>query len=313
MPRSPEPGRAVAILNPHAGNRRARAIFAAAKAGWEVPGVTVSVLETRYPGHAAELTRELELKDLRQILLVGGDGLVHEVLNGLMQRKDAAAAIRTPIEILPAGTGNGLHASLQHRCAARGSIEPLDLFRIEQEGRAYYGFLSVTWAAISDIDIGSEGLRIINPLRYPLATLLAILRRRSYPGRLSFLPHSGDRGGPQAGEWKMIEGEFLLFWAMNLPLAAARAIIAPDAQLGDGAVRLLIVRRGVSIQQFQSIFAAMPVGHHVELPGVEYYKVSAFRLEPTGDRGIFAVDGERVPYSSLEIEVVPGIARVVCP
>jgi sphingosine kinase len=311
MPQSPEPGRIFVILNPHAGNRRARAVFAAAQPGLTVPGVTLSVNETRYPGHAAEMVRELALEDVRQILLVGGDGLVHEALNGLMQRVDSASAIRTPIAILPAGTGNGLYASLRHEGGPPGGIQPLDILRVEQAGRCYYAFLSLTWAAISDIDIGSEWLRAVNPIRYPLATLFAILRRRSYPGRLSFLPC--DAKSPAESDWQTIEDEFLLFWAMNIPWAAAHAYIAPGAKLADGAMRLLAVRRGVGIRQYQRIFAAMVDGGHVNLPGVEYYQVRAFRLEPLGRQGIFAVDGERVPYSTIRMEVLPGLARVVSP
>jgi sphingosine kinase len=78
-------------------------------------------------------------------------------------------------------------------------------------------------------------------------------------------------------------------------------------------MRLLVVRRGVGIPQYQRIFAAMVDGGHVSLPGVEHYQVRAFRLEPLGSQGIFAVDGERVPYSAIRMEVLPGLARVVSP
>ena len=36
-------------------------------------------------------------------LSVGGDGLVHEVLNGLMDRADREKAIKIPIGIIPTG------------------------------------------------------------------------------------------------------------------------------------------------------------------------------------------------------------------
>lgn len=57
---------------------------------------------------------------------MSGDGLLWEVVNGLMQRKDSLHAIKTPLGIIPAGfvyfsffvscfflgTGNALAASL---------------------------------------------------------------------------------------------------------------------------------------------------------------------------------------------------------
>lgn len=37
------------------------------------------------------------------IVTVSGDGLLWEVINGLMQRKDSLAAIKIPVGIIPAG------------------------------------------------------------------------------------------------------------------------------------------------------------------------------------------------------------------
>ena len=67
------------------------------------------------PEHWIEIARAVhaQLPNYDGIVIVSGDGLVYEVINGLMKREDGAAAVgRMPIGILPAGTGNGLAKSL---------------------------------------------------------------------------------------------------------------------------------------------------------------------------------------------------------
>ena len=46
------------------------------------------------------------------MLICSGDGLIYEVINGLMRRLDWRRAIQTPIGVIPCGTGNALAASI---------------------------------------------------------------------------------------------------------------------------------------------------------------------------------------------------------
>lgn len=49
--------------------------------------------------------------------MVSGDGLPHEVYNGLMARPDAEAAVKIPVGIIPGGSADGFARSL---CYAAG-------------------------------------------------------------------------------------------------------------------------------------------------------------------------------------------------
>ena len=46
------------------------------------------------------------------IVTLSGDGLVHEVLNGLASRSDAAKALDIPVVPVPTGSGNGFSLNL---------------------------------------------------------------------------------------------------------------------------------------------------------------------------------------------------------
>ncbi|MCQ2345853.1 MAG: YegS/Rv2252/BmrU family lipid kinase [Paludibacteraceae bacterium] len=62
---------------------------------------------TKYADHATELGRELAEKGCNQILVLGGDGTLSEVVNGIMQA-DIPESQRKNIQfgIMPRGTGN---------------------------------------------------------------------------------------------------------------------------------------------------------------------------------------------------------------
>ncbi len=58
---------------------------------------------TDYPGHATELARQAGEQGYDLVLAVGGDGTVHEVVNGLMQ---VPQETRPAMGIVPLGSGN---------------------------------------------------------------------------------------------------------------------------------------------------------------------------------------------------------------
>uniref|UniRef100_A0A3Q0R9P4 sphingosine kinase n=1 Tax=Amphilophus citrinellus TaxID=61819 RepID=A0A3Q0R9P4_AMPCI len=76
--------------------------------------ISYNLIQTERQNHARELIREISLPEWDGIIIVSGDGLLHEVLNGLMERPDWEQAIKTPVGILPCGSGNALAGSINH-------------------------------------------------------------------------------------------------------------------------------------------------------------------------------------------------------
>uniref|UniRef100_A0A096MFK2 sphingosine kinase n=1 Tax=Poecilia formosa TaxID=48698 RepID=A0A096MFK2_POEFO len=160
--------------------------------------ISYNLIQTERRNHARELVREISLPEWDGIIIVSGDGLMHEVINGLMERPDWEQAIKTPLGILPCGSGNALAGSINHyagydmclreplllNCCfllCRGGIRPLDLVSITT---------SLAWGFVSDVDIESERYRGLGSARFTLGTLVRIASLRSYKGRLSYMPPS---------------------------------------------------------------------------------------------------------------------------
>ncbi|XP_061433018.1 sphingosine kinase 2-like isoform X1 [Lethenteron reissneri] len=161
---------------------------------------------TERAGHASTLVQQMDLSEWDGIVIVSGDGLLFEVINGLMSRPDWKDAIRIPLGIFPCGSGNALAGSINHYTGhdmvmgdvlaqhlafllCRGGVTPLDLVSVRfASGRRLFSFLSVAWGFVSDVDIESERFRAMGPARFTLGAIVRLLSLRSYPGRLSFLP-----------------------------------------------------------------------------------------------------------------------------
>jgi sphingosine kinase len=59
--------------------------------------------ETKHRLHAQEIAHSLDLRKYDGIVCVSGDGVLVEVVNGLLQREDWNTAIKIPLGIIPAG------------------------------------------------------------------------------------------------------------------------------------------------------------------------------------------------------------------
>ncbi|MFS0751068.1 diacylglycerol/lipid kinase family protein [Oceanobacillus sp. 1P07AA] len=91
------------IVNPTAGEGRARYIFSLIQQMEQYRMMAdKKVYFTDYPTHAEVITREIlhEYKEkLKGLFIIGGDGTIHEVINGLDN-------VLIPISFIPSGSGN---------------------------------------------------------------------------------------------------------------------------------------------------------------------------------------------------------------
>ncbi|XP_067170434.1 sphingosine kinase 2-like [Apteryx mantelli] len=211
----PRPRRLLLLLNPFGGRGRAlqwcqsHVLPMMAEAG-----ISFNLVQTERANHARELVTGISLAEWDGIVTLSGDGLLFEVVNGLMERRDWAAALRMPLGILPCGSGNALagavnfHAGLPpalgvellQNCAVllcHGALSPLDLVSVTTaSGARCFSFLSVAWGFVSDVDIESEKYRHMGAARFTLGTAVRLAALHTYRGRLSYLPAPEPPPGP---------------------------------------------------------------------------------------------------------------------
>jgi len=160
---------------------------------------------TTHPNHATQITQQTNASTL---VSVGGDGILHEILNGVMNRPDWLHYSQTvTIGVIGAGSGNGVAKSISSASNCVHSLEnsaffilknsqrPLDVLTCAQSNSPLrFAVLSLSWGLISDIDFESERWRFLGGARFAIGAIVVGLRRKRYSGNLQILTQQSGQG-----------------------------------------------------------------------------------------------------------------------
>jgi len=136
------------------------------------------------------------------IATVSGDGLPHEVVNGIMSRPDSQDFFKhTALAIIPGGTSNGIHKNVVHFSGEKYGVEAaaylickgwtknMDLIEVEGEfmqNEKIYCLMMMAWGIVADVDISSEVIRFMGNARITIFSLLRIIQDPGYRCKLVF-------------------------------------------------------------------------------------------------------------------------------
>ncbi len=289
----------VVVINPRSGRRRGNGVLEKVESILSATGAKLDIRVTQYPRHATEIARTLDLASYAGICVIGGDGTVHEVADGLMQRGEP---VLIPLGIIPAGTGNTLHEHIrgdQALDAARrilvGKTQALDVARVTTNGHTIYCVNIVGWGAVADINGTAEKLRWLGRSRYSLAALWHIAQPRRRRIRLRL-------------EESIVDDDFLFVIGCNTKFTGAGMKLAPHAEIDDGKIDVVVVRRA-SRRQLLRLFTKVFDGSHLALNYVEYHQVRSFAIESDGHEPL-DLDGETKGHAPMTVEVQPAALRV---
>lgn len=104
-------GPPVIIANPRAGHGKVERHLPEIERTLADAGLTYRIVRTTHPGHATEIARNALDGGDRYLVAAGGDGTVHEVLNGMIE-DDIAVNPDAVLGIVAAGSGSDIVRSL---------------------------------------------------------------------------------------------------------------------------------------------------------------------------------------------------------
>ena len=88
------------------------------------------------------------------------------------------------------------------------------------------------------------------------------------------------------------------------------SFISPKSHMEDKVFQMMIVRGDVSRLRMARILLGLETGSHVDMPKVEFFAASAYRLEPLSKGSFNDLDGEVVESGPIQGRVLPGSWRV---
>lgn len=123
----------IIIVNVYAASKKAGLLWRRAERLLKKRGIAYQCRFTGTDGNACELARKASEQGFRRIVAVGGDGTVHDVLNGIMHYVDDAKLSGTEVSldeftlaVLPMGSGNDWIRSTGVPRNIRGAVSLLE-------------------------------------------------------------------------------------------------------------------------------------------------------------------------------------------
>jgi diacylglycerol kinase (ATP) len=206
---------------------------------------------TKCPWHAAELAREAVIAEYDVIVAVGGDGTANEVINGLMEAKQAGRH-SSAMGVLSVGRGNdfahavGVPCDLELACQALAEDHRrmIDVGRVAgglyPQGRYFGNCVGVGFDAIGTIE-AAKLPRLGGFLSYFIAVLKTIFLY--YKAPLTTIEYDGQT----------LTQPSLLISIMNGRRLGGGFMMAPDAEPDDGLFDLCIAGQVSRARMFSLI------------------------------------------------------------
>ncbi len=168
------------IVNPISGRGNGEQSIPLIQNLLEQHGLSYDLVRTERPGHAIELAQQAALDGYDVVVAAGGDGTANEVLNGLMQAKQAGAD--ATMGALCVGRGNdfafgaGVPPTLEAGCAALagGRRRLIDVGWVEgglvPQGRYFGNGVGIGFDAV----VGFEALKLKRLSGFPSYIVAAL-------------------------------------------------------------------------------------------------------------------------------------------
>ena len=301
-------GRLTVIVNPHAGRRRVGAEIPELERTLRARDLPYDLHRTEAPGDATRLAREALDEGGRFLVAVGGDGTVHEVVNGMMDEGKPVVPDAV-LGVVAAGSGCdlvrtfGLPGDVTRSCQhlLGDNTYPLDIGMLtyaDHDGaRVTRYFPNVAEAALgAAVAARAERLpRWLGQARYFAAFWLTLP-----PFRLAQVAMRADR--------RSYDGPALMIIVGNCQYYGAGMKISPRSYPGDGVLDVLLFTGPKS-----DAFTLLPKvyrGEHVPHPHIKEFRVKD-RLTLEADRPLpLEADGEILGFTPATFEVVPQAIRM---
>jgi diacylglycerol kinase (ATP) len=246
----------------------------------EIAGYETSCHATTSAGDATKAAQIAVERKYDIVIAAGGDGTIHEVVNGLAEQE-----YRPKLGIIPAGTTNDFARALQIPrdigsavdIITKGDMIPVDIGRINNK---YF------------INIAGGGR--ITELTYEVPSKLKTMlgQLAYYLKGMEMLPSINATDFRIEYDGKLFEGEAMLFLVSLTNSIGGFEKLAPDSSINDGLFSLLILKK-INLADFVRIATLALRGEHVNDPNVIYTQANHIKVYSNLDEKVqLNLDGE---------------------
>jgi diacylglycerol kinase (ATP) len=263
-------------------------------------------VETTRQGEANERAM-IAAKEGRSVIIVGGDGSVHEAVNGILR-----SGRRVPLGIIGAGSGNDFAWNTlnlpQDPAAAierafNGKLVDVDAGLVN--GRYFANSFSVGLDA--DIAVAADHMKNI-PLMSGMRLYYTATLKQLFFGyhRCPWLAFKLDDSDEQTREVQT--KRFVLMAVTNGPTYGAGFRINPKADHTDGLFDVCTIDYMPLLRALR-LLPVVKKGEHAGLPEITFYRAKSVSIESQHSMNV-QMDGETSHSRSYSVENIPAALLV---
>ena len=325
------------VVNPASAGGRGRVAARRLVAALDEADVPRQVRYTEAPGHAARLAVEAAAEGAEPIMVVGGDGTVHEVAGGLL----ADPSVRPPpLAVFPVGTGNDFFRMVRPNGKGTGpddavallkdgTVDRFDVGRVRWENgeRVFVNLLGVG----VDVEVlrrRAKYSRLRGLAQYLAAFLDAVVSFKPPELRIETgdPPESAEPSSesaesssvgaePSSESTESLSGRTTLLAVTVGPSIGGGFMINPGAAPADGRLDLCRVH-ALGWRQVAGLVPQVVRGRHAGSRHVTMRQIKSASIRAAGGEPFrFELDGELVPGTAreLRVDVLPRALPVLVP
>ena len=279
------------ILNPVSGKKRALKNLRIVEKLFAERGVAYEVHKSQAVRDAEAIARRLTLQGEREIIVLGGDGTLHEVLNGLTD-----PAVCT-LGLIPSGTGNDFAEKLGVSLAAEkatlaildGEAKPVDYLEVG-------GVRSMNVAGMGiDVDVLERCQRgkMKGKLKYLFSLIRSLFAYKGYSVEIET-------------EGRTEKKDVLIAVACNGSQFGGGIRICPTADIADGKMDVVIVDCIGGAWKIIKAFMKLMKGKILEYPLTTHFLCDKVRFIPKNPCTV-QLDGELYRDLTFEAKICQGL------
>ena len=273
---------------------------------WLGEGNVERVLTER-PKHATELAASASRERFDTVITLGGDGAVHEVVNGLMQ---LAEADRPIFGLVPVGSGNDYARTLgMSECVPDAVVQLIGAReQCADVGRCNGEYFAETLSFGLDAAIALDTVQ----RRERTGEQGTVLYLKSGLGQLMHHLDTYQMNGLLCnGDEQTRVSEPILMMAVQVgPTYGGGFRICPDARIDDGLLDICYATAPMNVLEATIKFLSAKNAHHTRWKNIHFGRASSLELS-FDRRPPCQIDGEPHIADSYAIDVLPDALRVL--
>ncbi len=293
----------ILIANPISGKGKAKTVAEQVYTALMADGCNGEIKLTTGSGDATRFAQEAVSSGIRQVIACGGDGTLHEVVNGIATVPDVT------LGLIPCGRGNDLATAVgiprqpQHAIQTlfTGKSRFIDLGRVRSEKGSEHYFTTITTCGY-DTEVSRRAAARTTPFSgtasYVYAAIATLFQYECPAVRIE-------------GDFGVYEDSILLAATGSTKSYGGGFKIVPDAQFDDGLFDVCIIRP-VSSFTVLRLMVTLFWGGHVSHPAVEIHQTRSLKIETDPPVMLYA-DGEPMCETPATIEIIKHGLTVLVP